>query len=77
MSGQTIGTCSLCGGPVRVASPWMGINQPVPKCAHCHATKRGHGPVIEMERRGPSPGWAYVVDKARHDLRQRGFAVSP
>ena len=47
----TIGTCSLCGGPVRVPVAFMSVNQPVPRCANCGATKRGHGPVIEMERR--------------------------
>lgn len=44
---QTIGTCSLCGGPVQVPTVWMGVVPPVPTCGSCGATK-GHGPVIDM-----------------------------
>lgn len=50
----TIGTCSLCGGPVTVPELWAGVVPPVPKCRGCGATKKSpHGPVIEMV---PGPG---------------------
>jgi hypothetical protein len=44
----TIGTCSLCGGPVQVPSVWMGVVPPTPACASCGATAAQHGPVIPM-----------------------------
>lgn len=48
----TIGTCSICGGPVRVPSAWWSVIPPTPRCAQCGATKASHGPVIDMQ---PSP----------------------
>lgn len=48
MNDRTIGTCSLCGGPVTVPSVWMGVVPPTPTCSSCGAT--AHGPVIEMAR---------------------------
>jgi hypothetical protein len=30
----------------------MSVNPPVPRCASCGATKRGHGPVVDMQ---PAP----------------------
>lgn len=47
----TIGTCSLCGGPVRVYSgTWGGTEPPTPMCGWCGAIKRAesYGPVIPM-----------------------------
>lgn len=50
MSYRTIGTCSLCGGPVRVPMVWMSIFPPTPECAECHAVSSGgNGPVIPMK----------------------------
>ena len=49
----TIGTCSLCGGRVSAPTVWFGIYPPVPECESCGATKREHGPVVEMEPRRP------------------------
>lgn len=50
MSYRTIGTCSLCGGPVRVPLVWMGSYAPKGQCANCRAYEsRSHGPVIAME----------------------------
>lgn len=44
---DVIGTCSLCGGPVKL--PNMMVN-PLPCCQNCGAiAKRPHGPIIEME----------------------------
>ena len=43
----TVGTCSICGGEVRIPKYWMSIIPPIPTCANCGATKR-HGPVIDM-----------------------------
>lgn len=47
----TVGTCSICGGPVRVPAVWMGIIPPEPTCASCGAVKADHGPVIQMKPR--------------------------
>ena len=49
MNKQVIGSCSLCGGVVSVATVFMSVNPPVPhceKCGSCAAPPRG--PVIEM-----------------------------
>lgn len=51
---QTIGTCSLCGGPVQLPAIWMAVVPPTPTCGRCGAVqKSSFGPVIEMEP--PSP----------------------
>lgn len=45
---NTIGTCSLCGGPVKM--PAYSVNL-TPSCERCGATmKNPHGPVVPMER---------------------------
>ena len=55
----TIGTCSLCGGPVKVPSYFYG--DPIPTCSRCGATKRKpHGAVIDME---PSKGLGKQLDQ--------------
>lgn len=47
---KTIGTCSICGGPVQVPDVWMGIVPPTPTCARCGATARdSFGPLIPMK----------------------------
>lgn len=46
-----IGTCSICDGPVVVPRIWMGMVPPTPHCLRCNATKKGHGPKIEMQPR--------------------------
>ena len=52
---KTIGTCSLCGGPVTIPDPWWGINPPTPSCEHCHAIPvQAHGPVLPMKPRTPT-----------------------
>lgn len=49
-SAQTIGTCSLCGGPVQLPAIWMAVVPPTPTCGRCGAVqKSSFGPVIEME----------------------------
>ena len=45
---QTIGTCSICGGPVKCPDMWAGVIPPVPTCANCGATANQHGSVIPM-----------------------------
>lgn len=46
---QTVGTCSICQGPVTVPDFWGGSVPPVPSCARCGATtKQPYGPVIPM-----------------------------
>ena len=45
----TIGTCSVCGGPVSVPAVWHGIIPPRPTCERCGAIKADdYGPVIPM-----------------------------
>lgn len=53
MSEKTVGTCSICGGRVSVPFAWWGIYPPVPTCESCGATKRDHGPVVDMEPKRP------------------------
>ncbi len=45
---QTIGTCSLCGGPVQIPQMWGGLVPPDPTCAKCGAVAARYGPVIPM-----------------------------
>jgi hypothetical protein len=45
---QTVGTCSICGGPVTVPLAWLGIHPPSPSCGRCGAVAAQHGPVIPM-----------------------------
>lgn len=47
---QTIGTCSICGGPVTIPVVWGGVIPPVPTCEHCGATaQNSYGPIIPMQ----------------------------
>ena len=42
---HTIGTCSICGGPVQEPDIWCGSDPPTPTCSSCGATKRNpYGP---------------------------------
>ena len=52
--GQVIGTCSLCGGPVRK----LTCESPA-RCDKCFALAAEHGPVIPMVPQ-PVPGVRYV-----------------
>ena len=46
----TIGTCSLCGGPVQTPEKTNTSVPPTPTCARCGAKKRSnYGQVIDME----------------------------
>jgi len=48
--GQTVGTCSICGGPVQVPMHWGGTQPPKPRCSSCGAVMRNaYGPTIPME----------------------------
>lgn len=47
MSGITIGTCSLCGGPV-VSEFYQSVVPIPPRCAKCGAESAMHGPIIPM-----------------------------
>jgi hypothetical protein len=50
---QTIGTCSICGGPVQVPLAWWSVVPPTPTCGSCGAMQRqSFGPVIDMQ---PAP----------------------
>lgn len=60
----TVGTCSLCGGPVQVPKHCLSVVPPTPTCAKCGARpKQDHGPIIEMERPQPSTEirWGYKM----------------
>lgn len=47
---KTLGTCSRCGGAVRIPIVWMGVNPPKATCGSCGATaKNAYGDVIQME----------------------------
>ena len=48
----TIGTCSLCGGPVCLPTNWNCVIPAVPTCQRCGAVEATHGPVIPMTK-GP------------------------
>lgn len=52
MSQRTLGSCSNCGGPVRVPTAFMSVNPPVPTCSVCHATAKPLGGVVAMN---PAP----------------------
>lgn len=45
---KTIGTCSICGGPVRVPAYYYSVLPPTPSCVSCHAVPATHGPVVPM-----------------------------
>jgi len=54
MDNRTIGTCSICGGPVTVPFAWYSVVPPVPSCKRCGAImKQPEMPVIPMEPRQP------------------------
>lgn len=62
MTYQVVGTCSVCGGAVRVARLWYGIEPPVPECSKCGAVaKPMYGPVIEMTPRAEKAAEALQV----------------
>lgn len=47
---NTIGTCSICAGPVQVPAVWMAVIPPTPQCAQCGAVPaNNYGPVIDMQ----------------------------
>lgn len=56
MNSQTIGTCSLCGGPVTLPLAWYSVTPPVATCSRCGAVQAQHGPVIPMVRPADIPG---------------------
>ena len=52
---MTIGTCSICGGPVMIPDVWYSTIPPIPTCGRCGARKRDpYGPVVEMSPAVPS-----------------------
>lgn len=51
--GLVIGSCSLCGGAVRVPAVWHGVIPPTPMCERCGAVAApAQAPVIPMVPRG-------------------------
>lgn len=58
MNDQTIGTCSICGGPVTVPAVWHSVLPAVPQCRSCGAVAASHGPVIPM--RPAQPGQTFA-----------------
>jgi hypothetical protein len=53
---KTIGTCSICGGPVQVPEEITSeTTSTMPKCANCGATPESpHGPTLKMKSSGTS-----------------------
>lgn len=49
---NTIGTCSICGGPVQLPAIWHGVVPPQPTCGGCGAVAASYGPVVPMR---PAP----------------------
>ena len=46
---KTIGSCSVCGGPVQVPEETSAEKPSVPTCSQCGATAANdHGPVLKM-----------------------------
>jgi len=61
-----VGTCGLCGGPVTVPRTFHSIVLPTPTCKNCGATKRAHGPVLDMEPpRSQACPHGQVMDRSR------------
>lgn len=61
---QTIGTCSLCGGPVSVpVGPWGSVIPPKPTCEGCGAVAAEHGPVVPMVRPAPHSNFPGLTDR--------------
>lgn len=56
-----VGTCSICGGPVVIESPWYGTRPPPEYCANCGAERAGHGPVIPMRPKSTGYYWQIRV----------------
>lgn len=55
---RTVGTCSLCGGPVQVPTHWYAVVPPLPTCVRCNATAQpNYGPVIPMNSPKPIRKW--------------------
>jgi hypothetical protein len=55
---KTIGTCSLCGGPVQMPDETVGNEKPSTdaKCANCGATvESAYDPVLKMKAIAASP----------------------
>ncbi len=67
----TIGTCSICGGPVKVPNLWMGVIPPTPTCANCGAIEAENGPVIPMIK----PEITYNRTGNNH-LKYNGYSTS-
>jgi hypothetical protein len=62
---ETIGTCSLCLGPVKRS---LIVKADVPRCAECGAVaKAAYGPIIEMAAPGP-----YAEEAADERASQAG-----
>jgi hypothetical protein len=68
LSYRTIGSCSLCGGAVRVPLVWMSIFAPTAECADCGALGSGNGPVIPMKQALPVRTYTDAMEKQK---RQR------
>lgn len=69
----TVGTCSLCKGPVQLPKTWMGILPPVPTCGKCGAIKEeSYGPVTTTVK--PQPHVEETLDLAQF-LRPKPVSV--
>ena len=69
----TIGTCSLCGGPVMLPDVWFGVHPPTPKCLFCGAVpSQPYGPMIPMRPKQPKrlEGWTYNGPVPKNRMNQ-------
>lgn len=61
---HTIGTCSKCGGPVQVPSPWSATIPPTPRCSSCGSVAaNAYGPVVPMREQKQSIGDSLLMGK--------------
>jgi hypothetical protein len=69
MNTITVGTCSICHGPVMVPQVWMSILPPTPTCGNCGAVAATHGPIIPMrpQRYRTTTGASITLDATEAD----------
>lgn len=71
MSYSTVGTCSICSGPVMIPTLWGSIVPPTPTCSRCGAIAASHGPVIPMVKPYNPPAPKCIKDY----LEQQGKSI--
>lgn len=68
----TVGTCSICGGPVMIHRDWMCSTPDIPTCANCGAQAANtYGDVIPMKPATPIK--QQHVNKQLHNTTELNF----